>query len=228
MTKLFQLCGRSKANGCPLSNLSDIQRGVTPFKLSESSDYSSSELAFIGTVRRYMLCEGKPAYIKYDEDLAEYKPSRYFKGPRLLLRELISRQFKLQAVKVVNDFVTNKSMQSILRLHGSPELNYLLGIINSRLLSWYFLHRSNIAQRDDFPKIVLKETRSLPIYPIDFSNIIDAQRHNQMVTLVDRMLSLNQILSNSNTPTEKTLLLRQIDTTYCQIDTLVYELYCLT
>jgi hypothetical protein len=94
--------------------------------------------------------------------LAEPKPERYFRGPRLLLRELISRQFQLQAVKVTGDFVTNKSMQSILALEGGPDLNDLLAIINSRLMSWYFLRRSNIAQRDDFPKIVLKETRSLP------------------------------------------------------------------
>jgi len=41
----------------------------------------------------------------------------------------------------------------------------LLAIINSKLLSWYFLLRSSIANRDDFPKIVLRETRALPIPP---------------------------------------------------------------
>jgi hypothetical protein len=119
-------------------------------------------------------------------------------------------------------------MQSILGLPGSPDLNYILGIINSRLLSWYFLHHSNIAQRDDFPKIVLKETRSLPISPIDFTNMIEVQCHNQMVALVDRILTLNKKLFNSKNPIEVSLLQRQIDTTDHQIDTLVYELYGLT
>jgi hypothetical protein len=49
-----------------------------------------------------------------------------------------------------------------------------------------------------------------------------------MVDLVDKMLSLHQQLTRSNTPTEKTILQRQIDTTDHQIDALVYELYGLT
>ena len=109
-----------------------------------------------------------------------------------LLRELISRQFRLQAVKVSQDFVTNKLMQSILPLPDAPDLNYLLGLINSRLMSWYFLNRSQIAQRDDFPKIVLKETRALPIRPINFSDPADVARHDRMLKLVEQMLELHK------------------------------------
>ena len=115
------------------------------------------------TVRRYMLERGPARYLKFDGSLAEFKPEHYFVGPRILLRELISRQFRLQAVFTEEDFVTNKSMQSILPISGGPELKYLLACVNSTLLSWIFLQRSSIAHRDDFPKIVLKETRSLPI-----------------------------------------------------------------
>jgi hypothetical protein len=146
----------------------------------------------------------------------------------LLLRELISRQFRLQAVKVTADFVTNKSMQSILAVEGGPDLNYLLTIINSRLMSWYFLRRSNIAQRDDFPKIVLKETRSLPIYPIDLSNRADKSRHDRLVQLAEQLPGLHKHLSAAKTPQEQTSLERQIAAADAQIDRLVYDLYGLT
>jgi hypothetical protein len=72
------------------------------------------------------------------------KPERYFEGQRLLLRELISRQFQLQAVFTSDAFVTNKSMQSILPIADGPNIRYLLGILNSRLMSWYFLQRSTM------------------------------------------------------------------------------------
>lgn len=124
--------------------------------------------AFNGTVRRYKLDKGQIRYIRYDSSLAEYKPEKYFQGERILLRELISRQFELQAVKTDDHFITNKSMQSIIS-NGTYSTNYLLALINSRLMSWYFLNISQIAQRDDFPKIVLKETRALPIYPININ-----------------------------------------------------------
>jgi len=214
--------------GNPLGELADVQRGVTPFNVTEKATHSTSLSAFNGTVRRYVFDRGSICYIRFDETLAEPKPERYFKGSRLLLRELISRQFRLQAVKVTDDFVTNKSMQSILQVPDSNHLNYTLGLINSRLMSWYFLHRSNIAQRDDFPKIVLKETRSLPIRPINFSDPSDKSRHDRMVELVERMLALHKRLAAAKIEHEKTALQRQIEATDRQIDALVYELYELT
>jgi hypothetical protein len=101
-------------------------------------------------------------------------------------------------------------------------------LINSTLISWYFLHRSNIAQRDDFPKIVLKETRSLPIHPMHISNPADKGRHDQLVDLVQQILDLHKLLKAAKTAHDKTILQRQIDSTDRQIDRLVYELYDLT
>ena len=214
--------------GKPLGELADVQRGVTPFNLTEKPTHATSRLAFNGTVRRYLFECGKKCFIRFDATLAEPKPERYFIGKRLLLRELISRQFQLQAVKVSDAFVTNKSMQSILPLSNGPELDFLLGIINSRLISWYFLKRSNIAQRDDFPKIVLKESRSLPIRPINFSIPSDKSLHDKMVNYVSSMLDLHKKLPLAKTDHEKTIIQRQIDGTDRRIDELVYELYGLT
>ncbi len=222
------LIRKIQERGRPLELFSDVQRGITPFQLTESATHASSRRAFAGTVRRYRFEKGPVRYIRFDHTIAEPKPERYFKGPRLLLRELISRQFQLQAVKVAQDFVTNKSMQSILPLPGVPHLNYVLGVLNSRLMSWYFLRRSQVAQRDDFPKIVLKETRGLPIRQIDDDKKSDRVHHDRMVELVDHMLSLHKQLPTAKTPHEQTALQEQIDHIDRQIDRLVYELYGLT
>jgi len=222
------LIRKIQRNSRPLQEFADVQRGVTPFNLTSSRTHATSRPAFNGTVRRYSIEKDSDLYIRFDDTLAEPKPERYFEGPRLLLRELISRQFRLQAAKATESFVTNKSMQSVLRLPTAPDLSYLLGLINSRLMSWYFLHRSNIAQRDDFPKIVLKETRSLPIRSIDFSDPTDKGCHDLMVKLVEQMLTLHRQLAAAKTPDEKTRIQHQIDTTDQQIDHLVYELYGLT
>ena len=144
------------------------------------------------------------------------------------MRELISRQFQLQAVKVSQDFVTNKSMQSILPIAGGPDLNYILGVLNSRLISWYFLRRSQVAQRDDFPKIVLKETRALPIPEVDADKKVDRQHHDRMVELVEHIMALHKELLAAKTPHEKTVLQGQIEAMDRDIDQLVYVLYGLT
>jgi hypothetical protein len=227
-TATSSIIRKIQTNSKPLEQFADVQRGVTPFNLSDTKTHATSRLAFSGSVRRYKVDEGSRQYIRFDDTLAEPKPERYFSGPRILLRELISRQFQLQAVKVEKDFVTNKSMQSILQLAGGPDLNYLLGLINSRLVSWYFLHRSNIAQRDDFPKIVLKETRSLPMRAISSSDSREKALHDKMVSLVEQMLLLSAQLPEVKTDLEKNALQRKIEATDQQIDQLVYELYGLT
>jgi hypothetical protein len=121
----------------PFSTYADIQRGVTPFNLTDKPTHKTSREAFDGTVRRYVLDRGPQKFVRFDDTLMEPKPTRYFEGPRLLIRELISRQFQLQAVKTAEDFVTNKSMQSVLPLPDGPELGCLLGCLNGKLLSWY-------------------------------------------------------------------------------------------
>jgi hypothetical protein len=224
----LQLIRKIHLKGQPLGEIADVQRGVTPFKTSSTPTHKTSRPAFVGTVRRFSLQHGDTAYIRFDDTLAEPKPERYFIGPRLLLRELISRQFRLQAARAEKNFVTNKSMQSILRRPDGPDLEYILGILNSRLMSWYFLRRSNIAQRDDFPKIVLKESRSLPIAPLDLANPQGRAKNERMVKLVNSMLGLHKQLAATKSAAQRALIQRQIDATDAEIDRLVYDLYGLT
>ena len=213
----------------PFQECADIQRGVTPFQLTERLIHRNSRSAFDGTVRRYTVDFGPDRFIRFDESLAEFKPARYFEGPRILLRELISRQMRLQGVLVSRDFVTNKSMQSALPIAGGPDLRYLLGLLNSSLLSWYFLQRSNVAHRDDFPKIVLKETRELPIRVIDFGEPTQKTMHDALVSLVDQILAAKRAQGGAGIPACRSEADKNVCATLeAEIDRHVYALYGLT
>jgi hypothetical protein len=115
-----------------------------------------------------------------------------------------------------------------LALPDGPRLEFLLGCFNSKLLSWYFLQKSNIAQRDDFPKIVLKETRSLPFPKVDLRKSVDRARHDRLVGLVDKLLALVPKLRAARTDAERQTLQNAVTATDRQIDALVHELYGLT
>ena len=56
----------------------------------------------------------------------------------------------------------------------------------------------------------------------------DKARHDQMINLVEQMLTLHKKLAQAKVPQTNTVLQRQIETTDRQIDQLVYELYGLT
>ena len=104
---------------------------------------------------------------------------------------------------------------------------YILGLLNSKVLEFH-LKRISTTLRGGFFRYFTQYIKQLPIRTINFSDPTDKARHDQMVELVSRMLSLNKQLPTAKTSHEKTILQRQIDATDRQIDRLVYDLYGLT
>jgi type I restriction-modification system DNA methylase subunit len=104
---------------------------------------------------------------------------------------------------------------------------YVLGLLNSKLLEW-FLRQSATQMRGGYYSYESRFIRNLPIRTIALSNPTDKARHDKMVELVERMISLHNELTAAKTPDEKTRIQRQIDATDQQIDQLVYDLYGLT
>lgn len=106
-------------------------------------------------------------------------------------------------------------------------LPYLLGLLNSQLLGWYFPHVS-APFRGGWMSANRQFLSQLPIRTIDFADRHDRARHDKMVALVEQMLTLHRDLAVAKTAHDKILVERQIAATDKQIDRLVYELYGLT
>jgi type I restriction-modification system DNA methylase subunit len=104
---------------------------------------------------------------------------------------------------------------------------YLLGLLNSKLLSGY-LKGTSTPFRGGFIALNRQYIEQLPIRGIDFSDPAEKARHDKMVILVERMLDLQKKLAAAKNPNDKTNLQREIEATDRQIDQLVYELYGLT
>ncbi len=104
---------------------------------------------------------------------------------------------------------------------------YILGLLNSKTLD-FFLKRVSTTLRGDYFRYFTQYVEQLPIRRVNFNDRGDKSRHDRMVELVERMLSLHKELDAARTPTDKTAIGRQIEVTDRQIDQLVYELYALT
>ncbi len=175
-----------------------------------------------GQVYRYAFEIEKVSFTDMS-DKASLKPF-YEKRPKILIRRVINRQDRLMATYTDKKLVFKKDVNPfvVTDTHWNPF--YILGVLNSHLISYFYVNTSSIATKDDFRQTTLAELRRLPI-PKPGSN--DAQ-HERMVRLVQEMLALNEKLSSALTDHEKTSLQRQIDAVDRQIDLLVYELYGLT
>ncbi len=104
---------------------------------------------------------------------------------------------------------------------------YVLGLLNSRLLYWSLQQMSNIF-RGGWITCTKQYFGELPIRNIDLTDRADKAYHDKVVDLVNQMLSLNKQLPEVKTDHEKNALQRQIDAVDKQIDQMVYELYRLT
>jgi hypothetical protein len=106
-------------------------------------------------------------------------------------------------------------------------LKYITGLLNSRVLDWYFkrvstsFHGGYLAANKQF-------LIQLPMRVIDLLDNNDKAKHDKMVALVERMMDLHDRLAKAKAPDDKTKLQRQIDATDHEIDRLVYDLYGLT
>lgn len=82
-------------------------------------------------------------------------------------------------------------------------LEYLLGIINSRLMIFY--HRKKFLDefKMRFQKILIKDCRQFPIRVIHPSDLSDLARHDEMVSLVEQMLVLNKRLPEVKTTPDR-------------------------
>jgi type I restriction-modification system DNA methylase subunit len=150
-----------------------------------------------------------------------------FKSPHLLTPSLSNRSNF--ALGTGNLFVTGTAgVTSVIPKDDIGEsIFFLLGILNSRLLSFYATRHSPIFS-GKYYKFSAPYLKQLPIYTIDFSNSTDVARHDRMVALVQQMLDLNVRLAEERMGQTRAFLERQIEMTDRQIDRLVYELYGLS
>jgi type I restriction-modification system DNA methylase subunit len=115
----------------------------------------------------------------------------------------------------------------LLSLRENLNYYYFLGILNSKL--FVFLYRLLTLEKGRvLAQVKPTILKKLPIKSIDFSNKIESDSHDRLVSLVEQMMSLHNRIKTVNSPNEKKVIQKQIEITDRQIDQLVYQLYELT
>jgi adenine-specific DNA-methyltransferase len=181
------------------------------------------EKYFEGDVYRYQIHVIADHWVEFSAKMKE-KPKEisWFKEERLLLRRLVNRRQRLMAVLVQESFITNKNLYILKMTDEKIDIRILLGILNSRFISFFYLKQVTQATKDDFPQVTIKDILQLP-----FPTLSDeASLH--MVEWVDKMLALNKQRAANNDPHTQQIIERRIEAFEKQIDQLVYQLYGLT
>jgi hypothetical protein len=178
-------------------------------------------------VRRYAI-NWSGSYLKYGANLAAPRDPALFQGERILVRQIPSRLPYSINGAIVSGEELNDINSMVIKQTTRYALPYLLGIINSRLLTFWFDLTFDKFQRRTFPQFKVNELSRFPIRVINFSEPDDVAQHDQMVETVEQMLALNERLAEAKTSQERAVINRRIKTTDRRIDRLVYQLYELT
>lgn len=178
---------------------------------------------YSATAKRYFieLDSGYKTSLEEMQSLIQF----YEKGEKILIRRIINRQDRLDAVYFNNEGVFKKDLNPFILINSDFNIKYLLALINSKLFSWIYLNSSSIASKDDFRQTTLAELRKLPIRKVSKETKITA---DQLVTLVTQILEAKKQLAAAVTESDKNFLQNKCNSLDRQIDKLVYELYGLT
>jgi len=158
-------------------------------------------------VGRYRIFWEKNNWLHYGPWLAAPRKPQNFVGEKILIRKIVADT--LIACYVPDTSYCN-TLLHVLKIKPERKLSYLylLGILNSRFIGWYFKSRFQISAEDTFPQIMISDIQQFPV-----PEVPKAQQ-TPIIELVE------QILAAPDAPK-----VPQLET---EIDHLVYALYGLT
>jgi len=148
------------------------------------------------------------------------RKEKYFDQPKLICCGMFSTpQFCYDEKKYYFGF----SFTSIIRKNNDFSLKYLLGILNSKLAKyWFHVYGKKRGIGVDIGVLVF---RKFPLPNIKLDTKTDKTKHDDIVSLVDKILELKQKEAVEQNAQLKTMISRQIEGIDKAIDTAVYALY---
>lgn len=194
--------------GIPKQSPEDVKNRIYDYDYKfDENTYEYLEGKDVG---RYFL-KWSGTYLRYGSHLAAPRTFNLFDSNKIIIREIAGKYPQSVIATYTEDvFLYNRSNIAIIEKENTNiSLKYVLALLNSKLLSYYFMKNTAKSVRQMFPKIILEDLRKFPIKNI---SPIDQQ---PFIELVDQILIGKQ---------------ENIDTTELEsdIDKLVYKLYDLT
>jgi len=242
----FQILRKVELHGKPLDTVCEFCLGLTPydkykghtpaqiekriFHSNKKKDKTFKPLLSGEDIVRYFVQWGKKQWISYGDWLGAPREKRFFNGPRIIVRQIISghppRIFAAYTEEEL--YNTQIAFNILLRQGEQASLIYLLGLLNSSLTNFYHKHKFLDQSKEVFQKILIQNARQFPIRTIDFTKPDEKKMHDDLVKLVEKMLDLHKQLQKASFDSEKEPIQRQIEATDRKIDEMVYKLYELT
>lgn len=196
-----RLLDKINSYSLPLSEFAEVKAGLKAYEVGKGKPRQTDKMKnqriyhanqqVDSTYRKYL--EGKDVkrfhlkwngqWLKYGVCLAAPRDPELFEGPRILVRQIPSRPpYSINALLTDADYL-NDINSMIVRGFRNVSPEFILGILNSRLTTYWFVNTFDKFQRKTFPQFKVNELASFPILNASED---DQQRVEKLVTLIQQ------------------------------------------
>jgi type I restriction-modification system DNA methylase subunit len=231
-------------NTVPLEECAEFCLGLTPydkyqghtpkqiegkaFHADYKKDSTYRKLLAGNDVTRYGVNWNGASWISYGPWLGAARERRFFTSRRILVKQIIDWTSKRIWAALTDEELYNTQNAFNLLPQSGYEAEYLLGILNSKVMTYYHRKRYLDEFKMRFQKILIKDCRRLPIREIDERDKSEVKLRTDLVGAVKRLMALQEELDHAKTPHEQAVVRRQLVSIDREIDRLVYRLYGLS
>ncbi len=147
-----------------LGDITISTQGLSGSKFTEDADGDIYPYLSKGNVFNYTLTIENT----HTTDLSKFKNLKkyYEKEEKILIRRIINRQNRLSVGYTNEKLVFKKDINPFIVIDIEFSTKYILALLASRYISWFYVNSSIIATKNDFRQTTLTELRMLPIRKI--------------------------------------------------------------
>lgn len=160
-------------------------------------------------------------FLKYGKNLAAPRKFHLFSSPRILVRQIPSKPpYCINAVYTEETILNDRNSMNVIDIQCNPM--FIMAILNSRAVSFWFEHKFGKLQRELYPQFKVNE---LKIFPIPSAT---SAQQEALAKLADQMMVAVKKQQEAVSEQDKKIADMRVEAIDKQINQKVYELYGIT
>ncbi|GAA0441923.1 hypothetical protein GCM10008983_18770 [Lentibacillus halophilus] len=143
-------------------------------------------------------------WLQYGANLAAKRQKELFTKPRILVRQIPSQaMYAIHAVYTEKALLNDRNANNIIDCRMDPL--FLLGVINSTVMTFWFMNKFDKFQRKTFPQLKVKDLKMFPVPDVS------EQKQKRISQFVEQMLHVQRDKNTDEWNEEEARLNKQID-----------------
>ena len=184
-------------NSIPISEVCKVRAGMQCYEVGKGTPKQTEEMKVNrvyhhktkknSTCRKYLL--GRDVcryylgwsgdYVEYGKNLSAPRSEKIFSGPRIIIRQIPSKPPLCINAAFTDSEEVHDINSMVVPFSSHDDAYFCLGILNSKIVSEWFVQKFDKFQRKTFPQIKVKEMNQFPI-----PSPVDPTVRNEIIRLV--------------------------------------------